>query len=136
MMTRQTRSLVLSFISVLFLVGCGGSEPSQLETGGINANDMITNLMDRTSRIMSDVTSVPTAEAALPELEKVNEDYDRLIKESDRLSQGARADLAQQASRYMPGLKDMARRVGSWKGVSDVLGPTMNEIVGKMAQLR
>lgn len=136
MMTRQNRSLFLGVALVLLMAGCGGSEPSQLETGGINANDLITQLMDRTTRIVGDVTSVPTAEAALSELEKVSEDFDRLIKESDRLSPGARADLAQQASRYMPGLKDMARRISSWKGVSDVLAPTMTEIVGKMAQLR
>jgi len=132
---RRPTIVLLALLAILLLAGCGG-KTSKLETGGITANDLLDNLMAKTTRIISDVRSVDTAEAALPELQGVSEDMDELIKESDRLSQGARADLAQQASRYMPGLKDNAKRINAWKGVGDILGPTMNELVGKLAQLR
>jgi hypothetical protein len=135
-MTRFSRCLLPGLLLVLLLSGCGGKEPSVLETGGINANDLIVHLMDRTTRIVGSVTSVPTAEAALPELQQVSEDFDKLIKEADRLSPGARADLAEQAARYMPGLKDNTRRISAWKGVGDVLGPTMTELVQKLAVLQ
>ena len=132
---RSLTVVLLSVIAVLLLAGCGG-KTSKLETGGITANDLLDNLMAKTTRIIGDVRSVPTAEDALPELQGVSEDFDDLVKEADRLSPGARADLAQQASRYMPGLKDNAKRINAWKGVGDILGPTMNELVGKLAQLR
>lgn len=135
-MTRCHRLLPAALIIVPLLAGCGGPEPSILESGGINANDLIVHLMDRTTRIVGDVRSVDTAEAALPELQKVSEDFDRLIKESERLSPQARADLADQAARYMPGLKDNTRRITAWKGVGDILGPTMTELVQKMALLQ
>ena len=135
MMTRQHRALALVFVSVLLLAGCG-SKTSKLETGGINANDLLTNLLDRTIRILGDVTNVESAEVALPQLEKVNEGYDDLIKEADNLSPGARQDLADQAAAAIPGLKENARRMNAMKGVDEILGPVMNVMVGKLARLQ
>jgi len=132
---RRPTIVLLALLAILLLAGCGG-KTSKLETGGITANDLLDNLMAKTTRIISDVRSVDTAEAALPELQGVSEDFNDLVKEADHLSPGARADLAEQASRYMPGLKDNAKRINAWKGVGDILGPTMNELVGKLAQLR
>jgi hypothetical protein len=134
MMTRQQTVLALVLASILILAGCG-SKTSKLETGGIDANDVLTNLLDKTTRILGDVTNVDSAEVALPQLEKINEGYDDLIKESDNLSPGARQDLADQAAAAMPGLKENARRMNAKKGVDEILGPVMNEMVGKLAKL-
>lgn len=133
-MKRQPFALVLVLAAILMLAGCG-SKTSKLETGGIDANDVLTNLLDRTTRILSDVNNTLAAEEALPQLEKVNEGYDDLIKEAKNLSPGARQDLADQAAKAMPGLKDNARRINAMKGVDEVLGPVMNEMVGKLSQL-
>jgi hypothetical protein len=82
------------------------------------------------------VTSIKTAEEALPELEKVNEDFDKLVDEAKKLSPGARSELAEQAARFMPGLKENANRLNTMKGVDEILGPVMNELVGKLARLQ
>jgi len=135
MMTRQQTVLALVLASILILAGCG-SKTSKLETGGIDANDVLTNLLDKTTRILGDVTNVDSAEEALPQLEKVIEGYDGLIKEAKNLSPNARQALADQATKAMPGMKDNARRMNAMKGVDEILGPIMNEMVGKLAQLQ
>ncbi len=134
MMTRAYRPLALVLALTFLLAGCG-SKTSKLETGGIDANDVLTNLLDRTTRIIGDVTGVKAAEEALPDLEKVNRDFDELLKEADNLSPSGRQQLADQAADAMPGLKANARRMNAMKGVDEILGPLMNEIVGKLAQL-
>ena len=134
-MIRRTRPLALVLALALLLAGCG-SKTSELETGGINAVDLLNQLMSKTTRIVGGVTGVKAAEAALPELEQVNEDFDQLIDEAEKLSPGARGELAEEAARFMPGLKDNARRMNTMKGVDEILGPVMNEMVGKLAQLQ
>jgi len=119
---------------ILAVLGCG-SKTSELETGGLNAVDLLNHLNDRTVRILGEVTNLAKAEEALPQLEAVNKDYDRLIKEADKLSLGARNELAEQAARMMPGLKDNTRRLAAKKDVGELLGPVLAEMVGKLSQL-
>ncbi len=118
----------------LLTTGCG-SKVSHLETGGINATDLLNNLLDKTNRILSDVVNVETAKAALPQLEDVNEGYDRLIDEMGDLSPAARNEISEQAAKAMPGLKGNARRMNSKQGIEDILGPEMNKMVAKLAKL-
>lgn len=119
---------------VLMASGCG-SKVSHLETGGINANDLLDNLSDKTTRILSDVVNVESAKAALPQLQAVNEGYDRLIDEVEDLSPNARIELSEQARRAMPGLKENARRLNNKRGIDDIIGPEMNKMVTKLSKL-
>ena len=118
---------------VLVAAGCGGV--SHLETGGINANDLLDNLMDKTTRILSNVYNTDAAQAALPKLEAVNLGYDQLIEEIDDLSPAARARLSNQAEKAMPGLKENARRMNGKEGIGDINGPEMNKMVTKLSKL-
>jgi hypothetical protein len=119
---------------ILMAAGCGSSV-SHLEKGGINANDLLDNLTDKTTRILSDVVNVEAAKAALPQLQAVNEGYDRLIDEAQDLSPNARIELSDQARKAMPGLKENARRMNSKRGVEDIIGPEMNKMVTKLSKL-
>ena len=67
------------------------------------------------------VTSRPTAEEALPMLEEINDQFKELSKTQGELSEQGQADLAAQAAKAMPGLKDNWRRVNmqvTYAGVS------------------
>ena len=127
--------LVVALVTLgLMLTGCG-SKVSHLETGGINATDMLNNLLDKTNRILSDVVNVESAKAALPQLEAVNEGYDRLIDEMDGLSPAGRNEISEQAAKAMPGLKGNARRMNSKEGIEEIIGPEMNKMVTKLSKL-
>lgn len=134
----MSRNKILMTVAILSMVlvaaGCG-SKVSHLETGGINANDMLDNLLDKTTRIISNVYNEDAANAALPQLQAVNEGYDRLIDEVDDLSPAARTQLSEQAAKAMPGLKENARRMNSKRGIEDIIGPEMNRMVMKLSKL-
>jgi len=133
---KRNQILVTIVVLAMTLIasGCGG-KVSHLETGGINANDMLDNLLDKTTRILSDVYNVDAANAALPQLEAVNEGYDRLIEELGDLSPAARNRLSEQAAKAMPGMKENARRMNSKAGIDDIIGPEMNKMVTKLSRL-
>ncbi len=132
------RKQIIISVAILTLVlagsGCG-SKVSHLETGGINATDLLNNLQDKTTRILSNVYNVEAAKAALPQLEAVNEGYDKLIDEVDDLSPAARTEISEQAARAMPGLKENARRMNSKSGIDEIIGAELNKMVTKLSRL-
>ncbi|MCP4290286.1 MAG: hypothetical protein GY780_00450 [bacterium] len=134
-MKNQRILLMLAVMAIaLTTVGCGG-KTSHLETGGINATDLLNNLLDKTNRILSDVVNTESAERALPELQAVNEGFDRLIEEMDGLSPAGRNEISEKAAQAMPGLKGNARRLNSKRGIEDIIGPEMNLMVTKLSKL-
>ena len=130
------RPLPLLVLALVVLVAACGSKTSKLETGGLDQNDAIDHIMTKATRALSSVRNSVTAEEALPELQATAKQLEELGKEADRLSPQARTELSMQAERYLPGWKDNAKRIGAWKGVGEILGPTMVEIVDKLAALR
>lgn len=133
---KLNRILITAAILALVLAAAGcGSSVSHLETGGINANDLLDNLTDKTTRILSDVVNVEAAKAALPQLEAVNDGYDQLIDEAEDLSPNARIELSEQARKAMPGLKENARRMNRMNGVDEIIGAEMNRMVTKLSKL-
>ena len=135
----RPRLIPLLMLAALLAVttGCGGkNQTSPLETGGIDALDWLKTLNNRTTRILGEITGVQAAEAALPQLQAVSTDYDELIKQADKLSPAARQELADEAARIMPGLKANAVRIGSMKGAGELLAPTLQELVDKVARLQ
>jgi hypothetical protein len=134
-MNRKRIQLLVALIALVVLAAGCGSKTSHLETGGINANDLLNTLTDKTTRILSDVVNVESAKAALPQLEAVNDGYDKLIDEAGDLSPAGRTQLSEQAAKAMPGLKDNARRINSKNGIDEILGPVMNQMVTKLSKL-
>ena len=127
--------ITVAILAVVLIAGGCGSKVSHLETGGINANDLLDNLMDKTTRILSDVYNVEAAKAALPQLQDVNNGFDLLIDEVGDLSPAARNQLSEQAAKAMPGLKDNARRMNSKSGIDEIIGAEMNLMVTKLSRL-
>ena len=135
MRTRLTPILILAGL-LAAAVGCGGkNQTSHLDTAGIDAVDVMQTLNARTTRIFGEITGMDAAEAALPQLQAVSADYDKLLAEADKLSPTTRQALADEAARIMPGLKANTKRIGAMKGAGELLAPTMQELLDKVAKL-
>jgi hypothetical protein len=131
---RLTLITVFTFVALVGMTGCGGNEPHELERGGLNANDLMTSLLDRTMTTLGSVTSVQSAEEALPAFEEITDEFEMLVETKGDLSEEAQADLSAQAARAMPGLKDNWRRV-NMQSYGAVLRPVMDQLMGYLTQL-
>ncbi len=131
MKTQRTVVQVAVILLIVGLAGCGSQpEPDT----GFTATDDMHGLLDRVTRTLSGVNNTATAEEALPVLEMVSEEFDLLIKRLPNLTETGRAEIATQAARALPGLRDNARRINNSDGI-DMLGPTLNTLVGQLSQM-
>ena len=135
MMSRTSIRLTVSTILVLIatLAGCGG-DPPPVETGWTSSDDL-SILMDKVTRTLSNVLNVDSAQARLPALESVSDKFDSLIDKVPNLNPSDRQKIREQAAKAMPGLKGNTRRIHNMQGVDEILGPIMNELVGKLGNL-
>ena len=122
-------------VLVLFLAGCGGGNSQEMELGGINTGDYLDGLLARTSRTLGSINSMESAEAAVPHLQAINDDYDDLIFHLPKLSEKGRTDMAKKAQKALPEIQDMARRINDTPGLSGILGPSMDSMVEKIGLL-
>lgn len=122
-------------VLLLGLTACGGSNSQNMELGGINTGDMFDGLLDRTFRALGSVNSMQSAEAAVPQLKAINDDFDDLIYHIPKLSDEGRTEMSKKAKKALPEVQDMAARINDVPGLSGVLGPSMNTMVEKLGLL-
>jgi hypothetical protein len=134
MKIRNILTIVFAVAVFTLLAGCGGNKPHELERGGLNAGDLMTSLIDQTMTTLGGVTSRPTAEEALPVLEEINEQFSQLKETKGDLSEQGQADLAAQAAKTMPGLKDNWRRV-NMQSYGDILRPVMEDLIVNLTDM-
>ena len=58
----------------------------------------------------------------------------QLCQWATSLSESGRAEIATEAARALPGLRDNARRINNSNGI-DLLGPTLNTMVAQLSQM-
>jgi len=120
---------------ILSVAGCGGGNSPEMELGGINTGDYLDGLLSRTFRALNSINSMESAEAAVPQLKAINDDYDDLIYHLPKLSDKGRADMSKKARKALPEIQDMARRINDTPGLSGILGPSMDSMVEKIGLL-
>ena len=133
MKIRLILTTVIALSAIILLTGCG-NKPHKLERGGLSAGDLMQSLLDQTMVTLGGVTSRPTAEEALPMLEEINDQFKELSKTQGELSEQGQADLAAQAAKAMPGLKDNWRRV-NMQSYADILRPVMEDMIGNLTNM-
>ena len=134
MKIRQVLTIVFAIVVFALLIGCGGNKPHELERGGLSAEDLMQSLLDRTATTLGGVTSRPSAEAAQPVLEEINEEFKELIETQGDLSEQGQANLSEQAAKAMPGLKDNWRRV-NMQSYGDILRPVMEDMIVNLTEM-
>ena len=136
MVMRKALPGALALILVLSLAGCGGGGNSpNMELGGINTGDMLDGLLDRTFRTLGSVNSIETAEAAVPQLKAINDDFDDLIYHIPKLSPEGRNEMSNKARKAFPEINDMASRINEMGSLGKILGPEMDAMVEKVKML-
>ena len=130
----KASSLSSITIAALLLIGAFGCGSQPEPDTGFTATDDLQTLLDRVTRTLSGVRSTATAQEALPVLEMISEEFDVLIGRLPNLTEKGRTDVAEKAARAMPGLRDNARRINNSNGI-DLLGPTLNRMVGQLNQM-
>ena len=133
MKTTRPAAAVLMFVLLSIAAGCGGTPEPEPGTG-FTATDDLQALLDRVTRTIGDVRNTVTAEEALPVFESISEELDVLIDRMPNLSPQGRADMAAQAARALPGLRDNARRINNSDGI-DLVGPALNRIVDQVSRM-
>jgi hypothetical protein len=129
--------VLAALVPAAIVAGCGGSQPEthQLERGGVNAVDLLQTINNRLVRVVGGITGTASAEAALPDLEMISSQCDDLLDAAKGMSPSGREELATQAARMLPGLRDNAVRIGSMRG-GEQLAPVLREITDKIALLQ
>lgn len=135
MKTRHTGLIMTLLSGMVLLAACGGSNSKDMELGGINTGDFLDGLMSRTQKTLASVNSIATAQAAVPQLKAINDDFDDLIYHLPNLSEKGRADIAKKAKRDLPQIQDMAGRINDNSSLRSILGPEMNLMVEKIGML-
>ena len=119
------------------LAGCGGSAAKEsMSLGGINTGEVLDGLLARTQRAMAQVSNVDTARRVVPELERINEDYDDLIFHLPKLSDEGRAELAKQSARALPRMQAMVEQIHGMDALDRVLGDVLEGMLARLEQVR
>jgi hypothetical protein len=134
-MRKRTLVLTLILTASLLAAGCGGGSSEEVKLGGIDTTEMLQGLLDRTARTLATVYDIHSAEAAVAPLRAINDDYDDLLYHVPKLSPKGRQELAKKAQGAMPSLSQAVSRINQIEQLAEILGPQMNPMLEKLAQL-
>jgi hypothetical protein len=108
-------------------------EPAQnLVVDDVNIGQEVTSAFDSATAALNDVTDAASAEAALPRLNEIDANLDRLGGLAGQLPAEGKSALAALINGALPELEALIARVTEIPGVGDVIGPVANGLVDKL----
>jgi hypothetical protein len=108
-------------------------EPAQnLVVDDVNIGQEVTNAFESATGALNDVTDAASAEAALPRLNEIDANLDRLGGLAGQLPAEGKSALAALINGALPELEALIARVTEIPGVGDVIGPAANGLVDKL----
>jgi hypothetical protein len=108
-------------------------EPAQnLVVDDVNIGQEVTNAFESATAALNDVTDAASAEAALPRLNEIDANLDRLGGLAGQLPAEGKSALAALINGALPELEALIARVTEIPGVGDVIGPVANGLVDKL----
>jgi hypothetical protein len=108
-------------------------EPAQnLVVDDVNIGQEVTNAFESATAALNDVTDAASAEAALPRLNEIDANLDRLGGLAGQLPAEGKSALAALINGALPELEALIARVTEIPGVGDVIGPAANGLVDKL----
>jgi hypothetical protein len=127
--------LPLVLVFALLMGGCSSQPNPALNLGGIDIEEVFNGQIKRIHQIMGSVRSMDTVEKALPELQAVSMNLDDLIFNSEKLSEEGQTHLSMLALKAVPQIEELVSQIKGSPATRDVLGGTMEEILGKLKQM-
>jgi hypothetical protein len=108
-------------------------EPAQnLVVDDVNIGQEVTNAFEGATAALNDVTDAASAEAALPRLNEIDANLDRLGGLAGQLPAEGKSALAALINGALPELEALIARVTEIPGVGDVIGPVANGLLDKL----
>jgi hypothetical protein len=111
-------------------------EPAQnLVVDDVNIGQEVTGVFENATAALNDVTDAASAEAALPRLNEIDANLDRLGGLAGQLPAEGKSALAALINGALPELEALITRVTEIPGVGDVIGPVANGLLDKLRAL-
>ena len=113
-----------------------GMSPAQNATvQGLDIGKQVANNIASVRTALSDVTDVPSAQAALPKLQEATAQIDRSGGQFGQLSADQRKLVAGLVTPLMPGFNQLCDKVLAIPGVAEVLKPSVDTLKAKITAL-
>jgi hypothetical protein len=101
----------------------------------VNIGQEVTGVFENATAALNDVTDAASAEAALPRLNEIDANLDRLGGLAGQLPAEGKSALAALVNGALPELEALITRVTEIPGVGDVIGPVANGLLDKLRAL-
>ena len=135
-MIRRTSSIALIPCLVLVLLaGCASAPSEDVKLGGIALTEVLDGLAKRTVRVMQSINGLDAADAAVPELRIINDDFEDLRYHAPKLSEKGQQELAKHANKYYPQLNSMVQMVMDSPPLANRIGGEMEAMLGHLQAL-
>jgi hypothetical protein len=109
-----------------------GEEADNLVVGDVNLGQEVRSVFESATTALDDVTDAASAEAALPRLNEIDANLDRLGGLAGQLPAEGKSALAALINGALPELEALIARVTEIPGVGDVIGPVANGLLDKL----
>jgi hypothetical protein len=108
-------------------------EPTQdLVVGDVNVGQEVTGAFDEATAALNDVTDAASAEAALPRLQEIDANLDRVGDVVGQLPAEGKSALAALINGALPELEALIARVSELPGVGAVIKPVADGLLAKL----
>jgi hypothetical protein len=108
------------------------AQTAALTVGDVNVGQQLTEIVGNTEESLKGVTDVASAEAAVPALNDINAQLEKLAAPVGQLPEDAKKVLADVLGDRVTELKTLADSVTSREGVGAVLTPVLEPIMAKL----
>ncbi|KQW34429.1 MULTISPECIES: DUF937 domain-containing protein [unclassified Ensifer] len=112
-----------------------GTPEQSLTVSGVDVGQQVKDGMASLQTALTGVTDAASATAALPKLEDVSSQLDKVSGVAGQLSAGQKAALTALITPIMPTLNGLFDKVLAIPGVSDILKPTIDALKTKLTAL-
>jgi hypothetical protein len=113
----------------------GANTAQTLSIGGVDIGQEMTDTIGNLRTTLSGVTDTASAQNALPMLQQIAGEVDKIGNLGTQMTTAQRAALAGVISPQMKSLNDLAQKVLTTPGVSDVLTPALQPLMAKISAL-
>lgn len=134
MLGRLAVTALILVLAVANLGGCAGSNKG-LDMSSLGLGSELSSILGQVTGLLGGITGLGGASDVLPQLTGLDADLGSLVSKAADATPQQREQLSKVASESLPGLQSAIGNVVKIPGVSDVLSPTLDSIVGKVSGL-